>query len=487
MNKIEIDFKPSEKQWEVWEAITNHDSPYTLVLAGGAAGGGKSYLGSVWLITSCLKYPDWRAVVARKELKALKESTLNTILGLLKDWNIPYNFNQMDGFIQFENGSRIILKEMSDLPSDPTFSRFGSSEYSCAFVDEVDQISQKAIEVLSSRLRWKVSKYGTKGRLLMSTNPCINWVRDRFVMDHEGSPPKLREFEKYIPFTVFDNPDENFRQDYIEQLERLTDQAERERLLYGNWDYIDSNDATFYNSFDGSIHLKDNLFKKYYDRDRALFLSFDFNIFPYVSCLAAQVFSEEKKVRIYKEILGLPKKKQNKTIKTAALAAKIFKSHEGLFFVTGDPSGIREDTRSEQGQNDFTHIMRGLRQEGAVGKMKIVRKAPSVSLRGEWLNTIFDGNEPDGWTIEVDMECRKLTEDFLYGLAAEDGGKDKKKVTDPETGARYEKYHHLSDAFDYLMLAAIRNSFYLHKKGGKGSSSSSPVRPNIIPTSKNLY
>jgi hypothetical protein len=486
---MNIDFKPSKKQYEVWKAITEHDSPYTMVLAGGAAGGGKSYLGSVWLITSCLKYPNWRAVVARKTLKSLKESTLNTILSILDTWEVPYNFNQKDLIINFEhNGSCIILKEMADIPSDPTFSRFGSSEYSCAFVDEVDQISKKAVEVLSSRLRWKVSEYGTEGRMLMSTNPSINWVRDRFVQDSDGQPPVLKSYEKYIPFSVFDNPDKNFRDAYVKQLERLTDQAERERLLYGNWDYVDANDAVFYSGFNPRKNLVSDLYKNKYDPNKALYLSFDFNIFPYLSCMAAQAFPEEKVIRIYTEILGDPKKKTNRTIKTAELAAKEFKNHTALIYITGDPSGIREDTRSEQGANDFSQIMRGMRNEGMSGKLKLIKKAPSVSLRGEWLNTILSGEDPDGWRIEIDTnQCRKLTEDFIYGLAAEDGGKDKKKVTDIETGIRHEKYHHMSDAFDYLILAIRKNSYYIHKKGGKGATGTRPVRPNTIPQSKHSW
>jgi phage terminase large subunit len=393
--------------------------------------------------------------------------------------------------INFENGSCIILKEMADIPSDPTFSRFGSSEYSCAFVDEVDQISKKAVEVLSSRLRWKVSEYGTKGRLLMSTNPSINWVRDRFVMDDDGQPPKLKEYEKYIPFSVFDNPNKEFRRNYIEQLERLTDQAERERLLYGNWDYVNANEAVFYDGFDGRKNLVKNLFEDKYDPNAALYLTFDFNIFPYLSCMAAQAFPNKDGkggvIRIYKEILGKPKEKNNRTIKTAQLAAREFKDHNGVIFITGDPSGIREDTRSEQGQNDFSQILRGMRDEGKSGKLKLIKKAPSVSLRGEWLNIILAGNSPDGWSIEIDLNCRVLTKDFVYGLAAEDGGKDKKKVTDLETGVRYEKYHHMSDAFDYLVLAIMKKQYYIHKKGGKGATGTRPVTADYTVQSKHKW
>lgn len=443
---------------------------------------------SVWLIIMCLKYADIRAVVARHTLKALKESTLNTILGLLKEWKVPYNYNQKDGFIEFENGSRIILKEMADLPSDPTFSRFGSSEYTIAAIDEVDLISEKAVEVLSSRLRWKNAEYGIKPVTLMSCNPNIGWVRDRFVMDKDGNPPTLAKHEAYIPFSVFDNPNKKFRQNYIEQLKRLKNQAERERLLYGNWDYVDANDMVYYSGFNGRYNLVDGLFDQYYDKNRALYLSYDFNIFPYVSSMAAQAFPEEKKIRIYTEILGLPSKKQNRSIKTAELAGKAFKSHEGGIFVTGDPSGIREDTRSEQGSNDFSQIMRGLRNEGKTAKLKLIKKAPSVALRGEWLNMLLAGDDPDGWTIEVDTNnCRKLIEDFIYGLAAEDGTKDKKKVTDPKTGVKHEKYHHMSDAFDYLILSILKKSYYVYKRGGKGKASARPIRPTSIPASRHKW
>lgn len=483
---MEINFRPSPKQYELWRTITEKDySPATLVLAGGAAGGGKSYLMSVWLITMCLKYENIRAVVARHTLKALKESTLNTILDLLKEWKISHNFNQKDGFIEFENGSRIILKELATLPSDPTFSRFGSSEYTIAACDESDLVDEKAIEVLSSRLRWKNAEYGIKPVLLMTCNPSTGWLKDRFVKDKDGNPPTLAEHEAYCPFSVFDNPNKQFRDNYLQQLQRLKNPVDRERLLYGNWDFVDANDAVFYSGFEGSRNLKYDLFKKKYDKTKALYLSFDFNIFPYLSCIASQAFPEEKVIRIFTEITGTPENKTNRTIKTAELAGDMFTNHEGLIFVTGDPSGIREDTRSEQGSNDFSQIMRGLRNKNKPSRLKLISKAPSVSLRGEWLNTILEGNDPDGWTIEIDLNnCRNLINDFTYGLSAEDGGKDKKKVTDPKTGARYEKHHHMSDAFDYLILAIRKKSYYVHKRGARSSSSARPFYSSSTGVSK---
>jgi len=102
-----------------------------------------------------MRFENIRAVVARKTIKSLKESTWNTIKTVLKNWGLKeevnYRINNLEGTLTFWNDSVIIMKEMVDLPSDPNFERFGSSEYTIAMIDEVSEISEKAVEVLFSR------------------------------------------------------------------------------------------------------------------------------------------------------------------------------------------------------------------------------------------------------------------------------------------------------------------------------------------------
>ena len=142
---------------------------------------------SVWLVSCCLRYADFRAVIARKTLKSLKESTWNTVRKIVKDWglqeDVNYKINNLAGSIQFWNGSIILMLEMADLPSDPNFERFGSIEVSAVGVDECSEISQRAIEVLFSRIRWKVHETLGVSKMLMTTNPTTNWIRSRFVQD----------------------------------------------------------------------------------------------------------------------------------------------------------------------------------------------------------------------------------------------------------------------------------------------------------------
>lgn len=469
---LKVDFKPSQRQYELWknlqpecpkcggqveivlqedgtnEAVCNgcgNDNVPQMTLGGGAAGGGKSFLGSVWLISSCIRFSDIRAVVARKTLKALKESTMNTIFSIMRVWGLEeevhYHYNQVEGTIRFWNNSVIIMKEMADTPSDPNFERFGSSEYTIAFVDEVSEISEKAIEVLFSRLRWNIGATFKVSKLLMSTNPTTNWVRTRFVQDDDGARVICRRGEEYIPFKVDDNPDKSFVAHYKRSLQKIKDVATRERLLEGNWDFVDANEAAFYNGFDGNKHLMTKLRERVYDPNKPLILSFDFNVHPFMTCLVLQVDYDNKKVYLMEEILGYPKDKRNNT---PGLSKHIYKKykrsgHKGGYVITGDPAGLARNSQTEEGVNNFSIIRNEM--VGLSNQLRLLKTQPPQVLRGEWINKVFD-EQYDGWEIQIDMRCRRLTEDLIYQLSNEDGTKDKTKVKDPKTGVKYEKHGH---------------------------------------------
>jgi hypothetical protein len=61
----EITFHASPKQFLAWKYLT--DAVTTEVGYGGAAHGGKSYLGCEWLTDMCLAYPGTGWLLGRKE------------------------------------------------------------------------------------------------------------------------------------------------------------------------------------------------------------------------------------------------------------------------------------------------------------------------------------------------------------------------------------------------------------------------------------
>lgn len=302
----------------------------------------------------------------------------------------------------------------------------------------------------------------------MSTNPCLGWVRDRFVLDKDGEPVKCRDGELYLPFSVFDNPDESFRNAYAASLRKINDPTTVERLLYGNWSWVEGNDAAAYHRFNGSKHLVDNLKEKVYNPLKPIVLCFDFNVIPFMSCLAFQIDYDKKKVYVLEEILGTPENKDNNTPKLAQKVRNKYlnEQHTGGLFVTGDPAGLARSTQTEEGVNNFTIIMNNLSHPILRPQKRLLKRQPSQVARLDFVNAMFDGY--DGWEILIDMRCRKLTEDMIYQKKNSDGTKSKAKVTDPKMNVKYEKYGHLSDCLDYFLCLFISDAWkhFLSKSSG---------------------
>ena len=244
------------------------------LLFGGSAGGGKSFLGAYWLAKSALKYPGTRWLMGRAKLKTLKETTLNSffdvckIQGLKRD--VHFKYNSQTGVISFINESEIILKDLFSYPSDPNFDELGSLEITGGFVDEANQVTSKAKQIVRSRIRYKLddflitgektinlrpTKFNKEGKpvewfsdilnekmegltpkMLMTCNPDKGWVFKEFYLPHANKT--IESSKKFIQSLVSDNP--YISETYVENLKQL-DKASRERLLHGNW-YYESNE-----------------------------------------------------------------------------------------------------------------------------------------------------------------------------------------------------------------------------------------------------
>lgn len=263
------------------------NSDISEVFYGGAAGGGKSWLGCVWQISNRLKYPNTRGLIGRSKLKNLRMTTLKTFIevweGIFKynSAGITMRINNSDNVIYFSNGSEIYLKDLFYYPSDPEFASLGSMEITDAFIDEGTEITEKAFNILKSRIRYNL--IGGRRKILMSSNPAHNWVKFRYMYTAEGVPVKLKDFQKVIIAKVQDNPDKEFVRNYIEGLLELPE-ADRRRLLDGDWMY-NPNENPFLYEFRDDENLVDHI--NLVDEERILF-SFDFNFNP-TTCTVSQL------------------------------------------------------------------------------------------------------------------------------------------------------------------------------------------------------
>jgi hypothetical protein len=227
-----IDLLP--KQIQALKALT--DTETDEILYGGAAGGGKTWLGCEWMLWNCLAYPGTRWAIGRHHLKQIRESTVVTFRKVCKKHGIPpewWKYNEQSVHITFSNGSELIGVEMMHRPGDPEFDGFGSTEYTGGWIEEGGGVAAKAREVLGTRVgRHRNDEYGIGGKLLVTGNPSRNWMyREFFKPAKTGQLPAQKKF-----IQSFAHENEKRESGYLERLEKLTGQT-RQRLLLGNWDF----------------------------------------------------------------------------------------------------------------------------------------------------------------------------------------------------------------------------------------------------------
>lgn len=235
-----LTLKPTRKQHEAYEALK--DDAVRCVFFGGSAGGGKSWLLAEWQMLQRIRYPKTKGFIGRNELKRLMQTSYLTLLKVHAHHGITEDMWRLDGkynFIEYYNGSRIDLLDLAYQPSDPMYERLGSLEYTDGAIDEAGEVEFMAFDILKSRLgRQMNEEYGIKPKILLTCNPNKRWIYQQAYKPWRAK--MLQSDWRFISSTYNDNP--YTAKIYAEQLSSIKDNAMRERLMHGNWEYED--DAT---------------------------------------------------------------------------------------------------------------------------------------------------------------------------------------------------------------------------------------------------
>ena len=233
-----LDIELHEKQ-ELAIEILSADNGVDESLYGGAKNGGKSFLGTVFTCGNSLMYAGSRYFIARKELNDLRKFTLPTIQKWFRSIGLRFedyaHYNGQDNYINFYNGSRVYFLAASWMPSDPMYERFGSMEFTGGWIEEGGEIDFLAYENLKLSIgRWRNDEFGIPYKLLITCNPKKNWMYTDFYKPF--SEGKLSKNKAFIQALVTDN---TFREkDAVRILDAIKDKTTRQRLRYGDWEYL---------------------------------------------------------------------------------------------------------------------------------------------------------------------------------------------------------------------------------------------------------
>lgn len=221
-----------------------NDDVTTFVGYGGAARGGKSLLLTLAPLLECFAYEGSRYLIGRKNLTMLKQTTLKTLLRVMKTFEIKegidYRIDKTINEIVFKNGSEIIFKNLEYKPSDTDTTSFGSLEITKALIDQSEHVNLKVVNKVAERVGSHANlKYGLKGKLLEAFNPSAGHVKTRYWLPFRDD--KEKRTKKFVRALPSDNPSPEAQQWVKEKIAEFEDgtmdKVDYQKQILGDFDY----------------------------------------------------------------------------------------------------------------------------------------------------------------------------------------------------------------------------------------------------------
>jgi len=179
--------------------------PHPTLLVGGY-GSAKTFGGCLKLHRLVEKYPESRWAVIRRSTTQLKKTTMVTFDAMTPDWAIETR-NDNEGTRKFINGSMVYFLHL-DKPD--SMGVLQGLEINGAFVDQAEEISEKAWDVIDARVgRWTNCPKIPPRYLFATANPSdeLHWLYERFA---DESPARKRWEEQGYECIVADSRTNKF-------------------------------------------------------------------------------------------------------------------------------------------------------------------------------------------------------------------------------------------------------------------------------------
>lgn len=234
---LTFDTKGNDKQKECVKQWINPN--VSDIVYGGSKGSAKSFTGCSLIFGDALLYPETHYFIARKKLNDIRKFTLPSIYEVFNIWGIGkeyYNFNAQDNIFTLYNKSKVYLLEAKYMPSDPLYYRLGSMQMTRGWIEEAGEFEEAAKNNLMASIgRWKNDVYNLPPKLLQTCNPSKNYLyKGYYKKSKDGNLETWRRFIQALP-----SDNKMLPSGYLENLERTLSPNEKERLLFGNWEYDD--------------------------------------------------------------------------------------------------------------------------------------------------------------------------------------------------------------------------------------------------------
>lgn len=513
--------RPQTKVWRSCKALN-------LNMAGQRAG--KSQMIGIITGVYITKYPAIKGFIAANTYLQLTQSTLVKTTEIWRDlygfteYNSKYNpdghyvidktppqhfkkfesFKEYHNIISFWNGHIIYVGSLDN------YKAHDGKEFGYAHLDETKDTREEAItSVILARLSQRglftdgvnlhyipdYKNHDTSGLTgfnptWIHTSPAIgqvDWIVDMFNLADleqeirnkitaklpDGRPDffyKEIDNKSVTIFSTYHN-EENLPANYIDNRLAILTENEQLKFIYGY--PFSKTGGEYYPYFERLKHVG----VVPYIEGQPSHITWDFNVMPYMTCLAAQVLFVPKfvdsngnkydedvqglglqpvevmQIRVYAEYcMSTPR---NTTEETCAAFKDDHKgkNNNGIFYY-GDASGKNRITGLGSLTN-YKMIEQYLREYIHNGSNRVGRQNINPLKRRDIINRVLAGKYSN-IEILIDESCHETIRDFEYLKLGADG-KLKEKAKDAATGSTYEKIGHTSDAFEYLITELLKH------------------------------
>lgn len=483
----------------------------TLNMAGQRAG--KSHLIGIKSGLFILNAPKIKGMIAANTYMQLTQSTLVAVKKVWKDFfgiteydklgnpNGDYvihkqppshfikneKFDNYRSIISFRNGCIVYIASLDN------YMAHDGKEIGWAEMDETKDTKEEALKaVILARLSQPgllyhnqtleicyvddieedISNYTPFNPCCINTSPAVGvvkWLTDMFglpevekeIYDKVTNPKDFYYAENgnqaVCIYSTYWNA-HNLPENYIEI--RLSQISESEGLKYVfGFPFARTGDS-FFRSFKKLEHVKPTL----YEEVLPIHLTFDFNVKPYMTMLAAQVeaMDTEFQIRFFKEYCL--KSPLNSTQGVCRRFKEDFEDDDPTVFYYGDASG---DYR-QAGSGDYTQfdtVRDELKPFIMNSSDRVPNKNKGVFNRRDFIDKILEGKQQINYNgkiltvvLIIDPSCTNTIGDMQWLKEGLDG-KLKEKEKDPETGITYEKIGHCADALEYLVCELLEDYY----------------------------
>lgn len=380
-----------------------------------------------------LSSPEPCTILCIRQYKTqLKQSIYNEFMYVMEQMNLDTRsvFKVSPLEIIFKNGNNIIFGGLDDSSTYKSI-----SAVSHVFVDEADKLSLEDFITINISIRG----FNPKNHMfILAMNPIsqTHWIKERFFDNTDPEAYTLKTTYKDILRYVPDSAVNEF---------------ERQKSENPNWYKVNAlgewgqslTGLEIYNNFFYSKHVIDLS----YDSNKILYLTFDENTSPYITCLCCHI--EDMEVNVFEEICLT----NLQLDPVCEYICSRFINHKGGIIITGDATSQKKNV---YGATFYNFIMTRLTKLKPINRVSSINY--SILNRTNWINGLLHN---ETIKIRFDKKCINTIKDFEGVKRGPDSKKDKKN----KKGESYQEFGHCTDAFEYLLTTIFSRYFNEYQNG----------------------